>query len=134
MKPKNHKLMEALAPAVSPAYASSTIGNHYLAADDYAVILNVRPLYSAGIDGTGQKIAIVGHSQIDTSHHELVAHRQDYFIDDFQFRRPEPVPVRLDLKTGRIRVIDTAAFKGRGGIVRAARRRCCNCRCNPARN
>ncbi len=42
---------------------------------------------------------------------------QDYFIDDFQFRRPEPIPMRVDLKTGRIRVIDVAAFKGRGGTV-----------------
>ena len=42
---------------------------------------------------------------------------QDYFIDDFQFERPQPVPVRVDLKTGRIRAIDIAAFKGRGGTV-----------------
>jgi hypothetical protein len=42
---------------------------------------------------------------------------QDYFIDDFQFRRPEPIPMRVDLKTGRIRVIDVTAFKGRGGTV-----------------
>jgi hypothetical protein len=42
---------------------------------------------------------------------------QDYFIDDFQFRRPEPIPMRVDLKTGEIRVLDIAAFKGRGGPV-----------------
>jgi len=42
---------------------------------------------------------------------------QDYFIDDFQFRRPEPVPIRINLKTGSIRVIDIAEFKGRGGTV-----------------
>jgi hypothetical protein len=42
---------------------------------------------------------------------------QDYFIDDFQFRRPEPVPIRVDLKTGAIRVIDIAEFKGRGGPI-----------------
>jgi hypothetical protein len=42
---------------------------------------------------------------------------QDYFIDDFQFRRPEPIPMRVDLKTGEIRVLDIAAFKGRGGSV-----------------
>jgi len=42
---------------------------------------------------------------------------QDYFIDDFQFRRPEPIPIRVDLKTGTIRVLDVAAFKGRGGPI-----------------
>jgi len=42
---------------------------------------------------------------------------QDYFIDEFQFRRPEPIPMRVDLKTGRIRVIDVTAFRGRGGTV-----------------
>ncbi len=42
---------------------------------------------------------------------------QDYFIDDFQFRRPEPLPMRVDLKTGRVRVLDFGTFKGRGGTV-----------------
>jgi hypothetical protein len=42
---------------------------------------------------------------------------QDYFIDDFQFRRPEPVPIRVNLKTGEIRVLDIASFKGRGGPI-----------------
>ena len=42
---------------------------------------------------------------------------QDYFIDDFQFRRPEPIPLRIDLKTGNVRPINIAAFKGRGGTV-----------------
>jgi len=43
---------------------------------------------------------------------------QDYFIDDFAFRRPEPLPPRVDLKTGRARVLDLAAFKGLGDTVR----------------
>ncbi|HZL78296.1 MAG TPA: DUF4450 domain-containing protein [Candidatus Limnocylindrales bacterium] len=42
---------------------------------------------------------------------------QDYFMDDFAFRRDEPVPPRVDLKTGKVRVVDVAAFKGRGGKV-----------------
>jgi hypothetical protein len=42
---------------------------------------------------------------------------QDYFIDDFQFRVEAPLPVRVDLKTGAVRVLDAAAFKGRGGKV-----------------
>jgi hypothetical protein len=42
---------------------------------------------------------------------------QDYLIDDFAFRRPEPLPPRVDLRTGRIRVLDLATFKGKGGKV-----------------
>ncbi len=37
---------------------------------------------------------------------------QDYFIDDFAFRRPEPIPPRVDLKSGTVRVLDPAGFKG----------------------
>ncbi len=39
---------------------------------------------------------------------------QDYFIDDFAFRRPEAIPPRVDLKTGRVRILDVETFKGRG--------------------
>ena len=42
---------------------------------------------------------------------------QDYFIDDFQFRTEGPLPVRVDLKTGSVRVLDRETFKGRGGRV-----------------
>jgi hypothetical protein len=42
---------------------------------------------------------------------------QDYFIDDFQFRRPEAIPPRVDLKTGQVRLLDPMAFKGQGGTV-----------------
>ena len=42
---------------------------------------------------------------------------QDYFIDDFAFRRPEPIPPRVDLKTGKVRLLDVNAFKGQGGKI-----------------
>ena len=42
---------------------------------------------------------------------------QDYYIDDFAFARPEPLPVRVDLKTGRVRVLDMAAFKRQGRVI-----------------
>jgi uncharacterized protein (TIGR03437 family) len=49
--------------------ASDTIdseagGSHYLAPDDLATIYGINPLYRAGIDGSGQSIAIVGQSNI----------------------------------------------------------------------
>jgi Domain of unknown function (DUF4450) len=42
---------------------------------------------------------------------------QDYFIDDFAFRRPEPIPPRVDLKTGTVRLLDVNSFKGQGGKI-----------------
>ena len=39
---------------------------------------------------------------------------QDYMIDDYAFRRPEPIPLRVDLKTGKVRSLDLATFKGKG--------------------
>jgi len=42
---------------------------------------------------------------------------QDYFVDDYAFRRDEPLPPRVDLRTGKIRLLDAATFKGKGGKV-----------------
>ena len=39
---------------------------------------------------------------------------QDYFIDDYQFRVEGPLPTRIDLRTGRVRPLDLATFKGQG--------------------
>ncbi len=39
---------------------------------------------------------------------------QDYFIDDFQFRDDAALPVRVDLKTGNLRVLKRETFKGTG--------------------
>jgi hypothetical protein len=39
-------------------------GSHYLTPADFAKIYNLQPLYDAGVDGTGQSIAIVGRSNI----------------------------------------------------------------------
>ena len=42
---------------------------------------------------------------------------QDYYIDDFAFAWPAPLPVRVDLKTGKIRVLKIEEFKGKGREV-----------------
>jgi hypothetical protein len=39
---------------------------------------------------------------------------QDYFIDDYQFSRREPIPPRVDLQTGRVRLPELPAFAGQG--------------------
>src|SRR5438045_3203809 len=45
-----------------PEYTSGT--SHYIAPADFATIYNVNPLYSAGINGSGQTVAIVGRTDI----------------------------------------------------------------------
>ena len=45
-----------------PEYTSGT--SHYVAPADFAKIYNVNPLYGAGINGSGQTIAIVGRTDI----------------------------------------------------------------------
>jgi hypothetical protein len=42
---------------------------------------------------------------------------QDYFTDDFAFARPEPIPPRVNLRTGTVRILDANAFKGAGRSV-----------------
>jgi hypothetical protein len=42
---------------------------------------------------------------------------QDYFIDDYAFRYDGLLPPRVDLKTGKIRVLEMESFKGKGGKV-----------------
>jgi len=49
---------------VGPAAAGGN-GINNLAPDDLAVIYDIAPLYSAGIDGTGQKIAVVGEANVN---------------------------------------------------------------------
>ncbi|MEO8369031.1 MAG: protease pro-enzyme activation domain-containing protein [Candidatus Solibacter sp.] len=47
--------------------ATSSKGVHTLVPDDLAAIYNIAPLYAAGFDGAGQKIAIIGDSSLDLS-------------------------------------------------------------------
>jgi hypothetical protein len=42
---------------------------------------------------------------------------QDYYIDEFAFARPEPLPVRVDLATGTVRVLEMESFQGTGRKV-----------------
>jgi len=55
-KPMNH----GFKPVTE--YTSGT--SHYVAPADFATIYNVNPLYSAGINGSGKTIAIVGRTDI----------------------------------------------------------------------
>jgi subtilase family serine protease len=66
-KPRNTGVRKVSA---SPDYTSSISGNHYLAPEDFATIYDVTALYGAGFDGTGEKIAVVGDSDITMSNIE----------------------------------------------------------------
>jgi subtilase family serine protease len=45
----------------------STGGSNFLAPDDIATIYDIKPLYSANYDGTGQNLVIVGQTDISTT-------------------------------------------------------------------
>lgn len=41
----------------------------------------------------------------------------DYFIDEYAFTRPGPLPFRVDLRSGKVRVLEGISFIGKGGSV-----------------
>src|SRR5579862_31069 len=47
---------------MAPNFTSG--GSHFMVPEDFATIYDIAPLYQAGIDGTGQNIAVVGDSDI----------------------------------------------------------------------
>jgi subtilase family serine protease len=51
----------------TPAFTSSQTGNVYFAPGDIVTAYNIKPVYSAGYNGTGQSIAIVGQSAVELS-------------------------------------------------------------------
>jgi uncharacterized protein (TIGR03437 family) len=59
LKPRSTK------PLAQPRYNQG--GQHYLAPGDLATIYDITPLYTAGINGTGQKIVIVGQTDLPLS-------------------------------------------------------------------
>ena len=67
-------LPESFARLVQPDFNSGT--SHFLVPEDYGTIYNIAPLYKAGIDGTGQSIAVVGESDVLLS--DLRAFRTRY--------------------------------------------------------
>ena len=62
--PRPHLRLRGPLPAVSPNLTSSQSGNHFLTPKDVATIYNISPAYSAGFNGAGQSIAVVGQSDI----------------------------------------------------------------------
>lgn len=77
---------------LTPRFTSAS-GFHYLSPADLAVIYNIKPLYDGGYTGNGQKIVVVGQTQVD-----LTDTRQ--FRTRFQLPANDPdkilVPFRAD--------------------------------------
>ncbi len=49
---------------VRPRFSSNISGNHYLVPDDLATLYDLWPLYNSGIDGSGQKLAVMGQTDL----------------------------------------------------------------------
>jgi subtilase family serine protease len=64
LKPRSIKKRKRV---VNAMFTSNTSGNTFLAPDDFATIYGVKGLYNSGIDGTNQKIAVVGQTDIKLS-------------------------------------------------------------------
>jgi pseudomonalisin len=47
-----------------PQFTSAVNGNHYITPGDFSVLFDMKPVYSAGYTGAGQKIAIIGRSRV----------------------------------------------------------------------
>jgi uncharacterized protein (TIGR03437 family) len=60
LKPRAYRLP-------GPDYTTARGATHYVVPDDLATIYDIAPLYTAGINGSGQKIAIAGQTEINLS-------------------------------------------------------------------
>jgi subtilase family serine protease len=59
-----------------PRYITSNPTAHSLAPEDLAIIYDIMPLYKSGIDGTGQKIAVMGESDLEPNFADIRAFRE----------------------------------------------------------
>jgi subtilase family serine protease len=63
----NFQLKPKALRKMSRKFTSGISGNHFIAPPDFATIYDVKPLYQRGFTGAGQKIAVVGQSDINRS-------------------------------------------------------------------
>lgn len=64
--PQSNPIMGGPPSKIGPNFEDGS-GGHGLGPTDFATIYNVAPLWAAGIDGTGQTIAIVGRTDLSVS-------------------------------------------------------------------
>ncbi len=70
------KMKPRLRKAMAPQLTSR--GQHNIGPADFAAIYDVAPLYTSGVDGTGQKIAVVGQTAIKLS--DITAFRTTFSL------------------------------------------------------
>jgi len=63
-RPRSHVVRKGPQPGTQYHYTSSQSGNYFLTPKDIATIYDITPAYNAGLNGTGQAIAVVGQSPI----------------------------------------------------------------------
>ena len=63
-RPHPHIVRKDPQPATQYHFTSGQTGNHFLTPKDVATIYNITPAYNAGLNGSGQSIAVVGQSEI----------------------------------------------------------------------
>ncbi len=67
---------------VKPAFTSSQSGSVFFAPGDIAVVYDIKPLYSASVNGAGQSITIVGQSAIQISDIEAFQNAAGFNVKD----------------------------------------------------
>jgi len=63
----NFALKPRLVRKISPKFTSGVTGNHFVTPPDFATIYGLNSLYQQGINGTGQKIVVIGQSDVALS-------------------------------------------------------------------
>jgi uncharacterized protein (TIGR03437 family) len=67
LRPAARQARQVFPNSAQPNYNSSKGSSHNLAPDDVATIYNIQPLFNSGIDGSGQKVVVVGQTRINLS-------------------------------------------------------------------
>jgi uncharacterized protein (TIGR03437 family) len=99
---------------ITPNFNFAGVAN-FLTPDDIATIYNVNPLYKAGFDGTGQKIAIVGVSALDLT--DIRAFRQTY---NLPAKDPKTILVGTDPGTNSAMIESDLDLEWAGAVARNA--------------
>jgi hypothetical protein len=73
LKPRT--IVRRVNPSLHPNFTSAQTQNTFVAPGDFAVIYDVNSLYSSGIDGTGQSIAVLGQTALYGNGSDITAFR-----------------------------------------------------------
>jgi subtilase family serine protease len=64
LRPRSVRSRRQIQAPANSHFTSSISGSNFVVPDDFATIYDLKALYNSGIDGTGQKIAIAGQTDI----------------------------------------------------------------------